>query len=359
MAQIQGCAVRQALRIACCICAMSAYGQQSSAEELIAVGHWKRACSIVEARIRGSPGDPLANYLLSQIRNAFGEHTTPLPLAEKAVALDGKVAKYHRQLAEVLGVTAQRSGAIQQMLLGRRFRKEIDLALALDPRDTQALRDLVDFYLIAPALLGGDTRKAAAIAQRIQAVDAAEGFLAQARIAEYQKREAEAATLAQQAAQVQPPSYRALIALAQLNLARDSARAEAQAREALKLDRSRSDAHAILAAIYADRCDWNGLNVALAAASEQSPEDRTPYFRAAERLLASGRDLSRAERCLRFYLAQEPEGAAPTAAEAHWKLGQVLRAQGRDTEAIEEWKESARLDPRSPAVRELKKRRLN
>src|SRR5262245_47063108 len=181
MAQIQGCAVRQALRIACCICAMSAYGQQSSAEELIAAGHWKRARAIVEARIHESPDDPLANYLLSQIRHAFGEHATPLPLAETAVALDGKVARYHRQLAEALGVTAQHAGAIQQLLLARRFRKQIDLALALDPRDTQALRDLVEFYLIAPSLLGGDTRKAAAMAQRIQAIDAAEGFLAQAR----------------------------------------------------------------------------------------------------------------------------------------------------------------------------------
>jgi hypothetical protein len=54
---------------------------------------------LVEARIREAPNDPLATFLPSQIRNAFGEHTTPLPLAEKAVALDGGVAKYHRQLA--------------------------------------------------------------------------------------------------------------------------------------------------------------------------------------------------------------------------------------------------------------------
>ena len=49
--------------------------------------------------------------------------------------MDGRVAKYHRQMAEVLGVMAQRSNTIRQLLLARWFLKEINVAL--DPRDTQ------------------------------------------------------------------------------------------------------------------------------------------------------------------------------------------------------------------------------
>jgi hypothetical protein len=77
------------MRLACLFCAASAcFAQQSAAEKLIEAGHWKRARAIVEPRIHEAPDDPLANFLLSQIRNAFGDRTTPLPLAEKAVALD-------------------------------------------------------------------------------------------------------------------------------------------------------------------------------------------------------------------------------------------------------------------------------
>jgi hypothetical protein len=54
-------------------------------EQLIAAGHWKRARSLVEVRIHESPDDPLANFLLSQIRNAFGDRESPLPLAGKVL----------------------------------------------------------------------------------------------------------------------------------------------------------------------------------------------------------------------------------------------------------------------------------
>ena len=95
--------------------------------------------------MREAPDDPDAIFLLSQIRNAFGDHATPLGLAEKAVRLDGRVAWYHRQLAEVQGVMAQQAGVFQQAILARRFRNEIDTALGLDPRDVQALRDLMEY----------------------------------------------------------------------------------------------------------------------------------------------------------------------------------------------------------------------
>jgi hypothetical protein len=58
------------------------------------------------------------------------------------------------------------------------------------------------------------------------------------------------------------------------------------------------------------------MEAILAAASRQIPDDPVPYYRAAERLLATGRDLARAESYLRRYLSQEPEGNQPTAAEA-------------------------------------------
>jgi hypothetical protein len=57
---------------------------QSPAEDLIEAGHWKRARALVEARMREAPEDPLAIYLMSQIRFAFGDANTPLKLAEKA-----------------------------------------------------------------------------------------------------------------------------------------------------------------------------------------------------------------------------------------------------------------------------------
>jgi hypothetical protein len=241
---------------------LGAFAQATRAERLIVAGHWKQARTLVEMRMLEAPNDPLANYLLSQIRNAFGDHITPQALAEKAVSLDANTAKYHRQYAEVLGVTAQHANVVQQLFLARRFRKEIDVAIMLDPRDTQALRDLIEFYLLAPVVVGGDQRKAAEIADRIALIDLAEGFLARARVAAFKQPAATEAAL-RQAAAAQPPSYRALVAFAQFFLSPEHVNqgtAETAAQQALLLDHSRVDAYTVLAEVYADRQDWSALD---------------------------------------------------------------------------------------------------
>ena len=159
-----------------------------------------------------------------------------------------------------------------------------------------------------------------------------------------------------QAAEVQPPKYKARISLAQFYL--EGARhnlnaAEEQAKAAMNLDPGRVDAYAILAAIYADRADWSELDAMLAASLREVPDDPVPYYRAAERLLAAGRDAIRAERYLRVYLAQEPEGNQPNASEARWRLGLALEAKGSAAAAMAEFKESVRLDPESKAAQEI------
>ena len=294
---------------------------QNSPDELIEAGHWKRARAIVEERYRRKSADALTCFLLSQIRSAFGDRQSPLPLAERAVALDGQTARYHRQLAEVLGVTAQHSNWMQQLLLARRFRKELDTALALDARDVQAQRDLLEFYLLAPGVAGGDAHKAGATADRIAAADATAGWLARARVAAFGKHPAEEESDLRRAVEGAPGNYKARIELARFYLASKPPRLEQsalEARQAILLDRSRVDGYSILAAVNAERGNWAALDQLLTAGAEAVPDDLTPYFRAAERL--RGPNTDRAARYLRIYLRGDPEGNEPTAADARAKL---------------------------------------
>ena len=113
----------------------------------------------------------------------------------------------------------------------------------------------------------------------------------------------------------------------------------------------------MLAATDAGRGDWSGLEALLAASVREVPDDYTPYYRAAERMLADGLDPARAGRYLRRYLTQEPEGNQPPAADAHWKLGLALRAQGQEGNAVREWNLAVQLDPESPAAHALKENR--
>lgn len=334
--------------------------QETTAEKLIEAGHWKRARTLVERRLREAPDDSNAMFLSSQIQNAFGDHASPLGLAEKAVRLDPGVARYHRQLAEVQGVMAQHAGIFQQVLLARRFRNEIEAALRLDPRDVQALRDLLEFYLLAPNLVGGDSKKAETVVRQIAAVDAAEGFLAKARIDEFHKDQGQMEAMLRRAAEVRPLSYKARLTLAQFYLApehRNDGEAEALGRSGLAIDSGRIGAYCVLAVVYSRRGDRSALEAVLSSATHAVPDDAAPYYRAAERLLDDGRTPAEAEHYLRLYLAQEAEGNQPTAANAHWKLGLALRALGQGANAVREWKTAVRLDPESPATAELKRSR--
>ena len=341
-----------------CGLAFAAAAAPSLPEKLIEEGHWKQARAIVAPWIRDKPNDPLANFLYSQIRNAFHDRQSPLALAENAVRLESGAGKYHRQLAEVLGVTAQHSGMLQQLFLARRFKKEIDIALTEDGSDLQALRDLMEFYLLAPGIAGGDKDKARAAADRILRLNAAEGWLARARLAEFEQEPGAGEAFLRKAVEAQPGSYKARIALANHYLSaghRNYDLAGEQAREALRIDPGRVASYAILSEASAARGSWSEMEELLARAEKAVPDDLTPYVRAAEAIRSSGRELPRAERLLRRYLAAEPEGNAPTISEAHWQLGLVLEKQARRAEAIEQWSESLRLDSESPAKRELKR----
>jgi len=185
-------------------------------------------------------------------------------------------------------------------------------------------------------------------------------LLARARIAGFHKQSAAREALLRRAAEAGPANYKVHIALAQFLIEGGGANlsgAEAQARIATNLDPGRVDAYAVLAVIYAERGAWDELDLTLTTALREVPDDFSPHYRAAERLVASGCDPVRAERYLRLYLTQEPEGNQPSVADARWQLGMALRAQGRDVHARAEFKESVRLDPESKAAQELRRSR--
>ena len=295
------------------------------AEDLIEAGHWKRARASVEARLREAPNDALANFEMSQINFAFGHTEAPLDLAEKAVRLAPNTAKYHRQLAEALGVKAQHSNVVQQAFLAHRFKKEIDAALAIDPNDIQALRDLMEYYLLAPGIVGGDRKQADVIAARIGRIDAAQGYLAQARIAEFTRDLAREESLLRKAVDAAPGAYKIRIALARFYTKDrvDWPAAVENARAAIRIDPGRADGYTVLAEAQAAQGQWPELDATLTEAEHNVPDDLTPFFAAAHQMILTRKNPTSAEAYLRKYLSQEAEGNEPKLAEARHELKEI------------------------------------
>jgi len=313
---------------------------------LIEQGHWKEARALLEPRVAASPGDGEAARELAQVRMAYRDLTGAQQLAEKAVALDSKDARAHEVLAMVLGQRAQSAGPLQQFGLARRFKKEADAAVSLDPRRFDAQWGLMLFYWKAPGIVGGDRNKARAKAQEVSTLDATEGELALGRLGIESKDSTAALGHWRKAVELGPSNYEARATLAGLLLARnDWDGAAAQALEAKRIDPARSGAYTQLAIVDAHLSRWDDLDQVLEASRAASPGNLNAYYQAARLLITEGRELPSAERYLRLYLTAEPEAGTPLPAHAHWRLAQALEKQDKKEEAIAELEQAVKAKP--------------
>jgi tetratricopeptide (TPR) repeat protein len=331
---------------------------QTSPDALIEEGHGKRARAMIESRYAANPNDPDTLRQMSWLKQAQGDLAAATQFAEQAVAAAPKDPKCHYRLAEAIGDEAQKAGTLKQIGLGRRFKKEIDTVLALDPKHTGALNSLMEFYLHAPGIMGGDKKKAAEIPAQIAAVDPVKGVFAEVDLARFEKQTDRVLPLYRKAVELQPGSYDARVALGNALLGADlknAAEAEKQAREALRTDPARIAAHGLLAVTLALQERWNEVDAALAQSEKDVPDNLAPYLRAANGCIAKGVDLPRAERYVRKYLSQDPELGFASHANARWRLGLALEKMGRKTEAIAEYEAAVKLDANSPAKNELKR----
>ncbi len=331
-----------------CFFSVPTLAADPSPEALMEAGHWKRVRPLAEQQYKQNPEDARSAYLLARVKDGFGDVEGALPLAEKAVKLDPNNSAFHFLLAQVCGETAEKASFFSKASWAHRFKEEADKAAALDPRNFGARFALVEYYLEAPRLMGGGKEKARAMADEIAKIDTAEGYLAQARLAQEEKDSAKEEAAYLKAVETAPRNLEVLVSLANFYAAparKKLAPAEKYARSAVEVDPSRIDGYRELAAVLAFESKWSELDALLAQAEKTVSDDLNPYYRAGLALLLDNRELARAERYFRKYLTQEPEANTPRLSQAHWRLGEVLEKQGRKPEAITELRAAIQLEP--------------
>ncbi len=329
-----------ALLLAACLLAPSAPAQQpqqAAADALFDQGHYLRALPLIQANLQQNPTDIHALVKASEIQWAFYHDDLSLALAEKAVALAPNSPAAHTQLTNALGtkLMSNTASTFEKLSIARRFHKEVEHALLLNPNHPDTIEDAAQFYWNAPAFVGGDRPKAQQLADRLVPIDPARAANLKATFAAEDKdpahRSATILALWKQALAARPHSYDAHIGLgnayldatpqtpANLHLA------EAQAQQALALDPTRIPAYRLLAALYTTSARWSDLDAILLRARAAVPDDLSPLYQAAHLILT--RNLSpqfaRAQQYLRAYLAQPAEGQAPTHEAARQDLSKL------------------------------------
>jgi tetratricopeptide (TPR) repeat protein len=272
-----------------------------------------------EAAARRDVNDARAHLYLGRIALHQTRFEEAIQHLEKAVALEPAVAEHRVWLGSAYGQLAVRSGLMKKFGLAKRARAALERAVELDPSSVDARASLVQFYLLAPGIVGGSRSKARAHAAEIAKRSEFRGALARAWIAEDRGKHDEGAREYRAAIAREPDSLIAYWGLAQL-----WHRAE-------RFD----SAFALIDGLVA-----------------RHPDAMPAYYYYGRGSSLSGQHLPEAVRALKRYIAYTPHEGEPPLSSAHYRLGWVYERLGNRVAARREYEISLRLEPTRGEVKE-------
>lgn len=213
--------------------------------------------------------DAATNFLIGQNYFMLADFKQAQAFLQKATEEAPSNAEYADWLGRAYGRRAEVSNPLMAPGLASKARQSFEKAVSLDPKNTDAMSDLFDFYLQAPGFLGGGYDKAADIARKMASVDPAEGYFEQARLAQQRK---------------------------------EFDRAETHLREAVAATPKKAGALLVYARFLSKQGRTNESDAVLAQAQRVEPDAPQVWYTTADLLIQQGRDLPQAKTLLERYM---------------------------------------------------------
>ena len=234
-------------------------------------GNYKSALNILNTAILHSPNDAPLHYWAARTNYELRNYDEAVHQAEFAVRLAPQNAEYNRWLGRAYGAKAEET---HSFFLARKVKQAFEVAVRLAPGNIAARRDLMQYCVEAPWIVGGDKDKAKQQIEAITALDPIEGLLARG---------------------------------AYLSAEKQWKPAEAQYLAILDRHPAGIDPYMEVAEFFTERKDPAHLERAIEAASHlDSGDPRLDYYRAVA-LILRGTDKPAAEQLLKSYISSVPE----------------------------------------------------
>lgn len=274
-------------------------------------GNYTAAIKTLQTAATQNPNNAEVQYWLARCYYELHDYDNAIAAAEKAVQFDPKNSLYHQWLGTIYGGKADRDRSFSD---ARKVKKEFEEAVRLNPANVEARRDLEQYLMEAPWVVGGNKDEARNQVTAVENIDPIQGHLARAEFYLESKK----------------PEL-----------------AEKEYREVLAAKGKQIDPYLDVITFFIHQNKPADLEAAIQAAAQVAPNDpRLNYARGVLGVL-SGKDLSRAEEYLKSYLASTPDRSDwPAHASAREWLGRLYEAQGKRAEAAEQYRAALQLDPK-------------
>jgi tetratricopeptide (TPR) repeat protein len=276
------------------------------ARQLFAAGRYAESAE----SLKSIPEPPaVVLFWLGRAQFELRDYAAASQAFERGVALAQSDSELHRWLGRAYGEEAARK---RSLTLAIRVRRQFEEAVRLDPTNIAARRDLLEFYLQAPRLLGGGDDKARQQVAAIAALDPVAGHLASAAFAQHHGEASRAGAEYAAVMAAKPPSVEPYFEAAEF---------------------------------YEAHRDAAGLRAACDNVARLAPKDpRLSYIQGVVQVIEGG-ELASAETSLTTYLAVPPRSDRPGHASTHEWLGRLYEGSGALVRALAEYRAALALEP--------------
>lgn len=268
---------------------------------------------------------PHEDVLFERMKAAFraGQVDSAIALGVQAVKADPNRSTLHHWLGRAYGQKARLAFLLGQLPWASKCQREFETSVRLDPANTDAGLDLLQFYVLAPGLAGGSREKAHDLAPRIGEPGSGRRFLAQAIVLDLDRKNVEAEAAFRIALEKAPDDDRILAALVNFYGSRK------RFRDGIELCRR---------------------------SLVTRPENFLPNYLIGKLVSLWGEERELGLSALDRFLEKPPPRDGPNWGDAHYRKGVILLSSGNRDEARTEFQKALAIDPANVGARsELKK----
>jgi tetratricopeptide (TPR) repeat protein len=287
------------IRLFCFLSALHAVSlplraDHAQAYSLLQQGRVDEAAALLHETVSSQPDNAKARQLLCRVYYAQEMADAAIRECELAAAADPSDSDTQMWLGRAYGLKASKANPLVAFSLAKKVRSAFERAVQLNPTNVRAMSDLGEYYVDAPAIVGGGLDKALRLAQQLQPYS--------------------------------PARYHRLLAEI-ANKKKDTATAEAEYRAAAAAGKT-PEAFIDLGQFYAEQGQPDKALLAVQAGLEADHGKDSVLVDAASILTAANRSPELAERLLREYLSSPAKSDGAPAFKVHVQLGDLLLKRG-------------------------------